>query len=260
MTTLPARPTQVPPGRLPVPRDFVHGVQGAMRSGIADARTFAREHVGDPAAVRLVPQWALLQMDWPPSGDEERGELRELYAIAARRNPQGIAIARWYAEHGLTDGWEAYLDEYRRRVGPRQAMAAARLLHDTLMEVNQVTQVAKAAAARRRPFVVDPKLPLAIERPGNNPSYPSGHTTAAFAAAIVLGRLMPDRRGEFLDVAMQASYARLYGGVHFPSDVLAGVRMATTIASDAVRRAQHVPPVSGTGGQGATAGRRRVAA
>lgn len=55
-------------------------------------------------------------------------------------------------------------------------------------------------------------------------SFPSGHTCAAFAFAVALCMTQPQRwaKGAALALAALMGFSRLYVGVHFPSDVLAG--------------------------------------
>lgn len=226
--------------RLVVPEAFRTQLQAAVQEGRADARTFAREHPSRGER-SLVTDWALLRMKWPPKTDAE--DLAFLHDVARGRTSEGIARAQYLAKHGLTDEWERMLEDYTRAASPRDAKRAKKLLHDALMLVNTITQTAKAGAARQRPFVVDPTLELAVDRPGNNPSYPSGHTTAAFAASMVLAHLMPDRRDEFMGNAFEASWSRLYGGVHFPTDVLAGAKLATTVTAHLIRTADTTPRI-----------------
>lgn len=220
-------PTAAAVPTLEVPDEFRARLDKAVAEGAADALEFAREHT--PAERWMVPDWAMLRMQWPPKDDGP--DLAYLHQVARTRTKEGIAAAQYWSRHGLTDEWEQQLEEYTRQVGPAQARAARKLLHDALMMVNTITQTAKAGAARKRPFVVDPSLKLAVERPGNNPSYPSGHTTAAYAACLVLAHLMPARREEFMRLAREASWARVYAGVHFPTDVLAGAKLATTVTN-----------------------------
>ena len=56
-------------------------------------------------------------------------------------------------------------------------------------------------------------------------SFPSGHTSASFAAASAWCRTLPRRWMGVTAVVLAAlmGFSRLYVGVHFPSDVLAGV-------------------------------------
>ncbi len=243
--------------KLVVPQEFLDKLAKAVAEGARDAAAFGDEHT--PSERWMVPDWALLRMAFAPKDDT--GELAYLHEVAKGRTDAGVARARYWSKHGLTDEWVAMLDDYVKKVGPAQARAAKKLLHDALMMVNKVTQTGKSANLRKRPFVVDPTLELVVDKPGNSPSYPSGHTTAAFAAGLVLAHLMPDRRDEFLGLAREASWARVYAGVHFPSDVLAGAKLATTVATYLITTSQ-ARPVNGTApavNPGVAGGRTRLA-
>jgi undecaprenyl-diphosphatase len=53
-------------------------------------------------------------------------------------------------------------------------------------------------------------------------SFPSGHATTAFAAALLLALWYPRFAGAFLGLAVLVGLSRVVLGSHFPSDVLAG--------------------------------------
>ena len=55
-------------------------------------------------------------------------------------------------------------------------------------------------------------------------SFPSGHTTAAFAFAVALCAVLPQKwaKAAALIAAALMGFSRLYVGAHFPTDVLAG--------------------------------------
>lgn len=53
-------------------------------------------------------------------------------------------------------------------------------------------------------------------------SFPSGHATIAFAMAVVLSSVEPKWRRWFYGLAIAISFTRIYLGVHYPLDVLAG--------------------------------------
>ncbi len=90
-----------------------------------------------------------------------------------------------------------------------------------------VTNVAlKNIVARPRPFdAYDTIIPL-ITRPTDY-SFPSGHTCASFAVALVMFRMLPRRYGiPAVVLAAMVAFSRLYLGVHYPGDVLGGFLVA----------------------------------
>lgn len=77
--------------------------------------------------------------------------------------------------------------------------------------------------ARPRPWVSWEFLsPLVAERDPN--SFPSGHTSAAFAFAFGALRALPGRwmKVSAVVLAVLMALSRLYVGVHYPSDVFVG--------------------------------------
>lgn len=81
----------------------------------------------------------------------------------------------------------------------------------------------KPLVARARPWlVIENFVNLVPEHDPN--SFPSGHTNAAFAFALAVCLSAPKKWMKITAVCMAAvmGLSRLYVGVHFPSDVLAG--------------------------------------
>lgn len=87
----------------------------------------------------------------------------------------------------------------------------------------------KNLVGRIRPYDTCAALHPLVAKPTDY-SFPSGHTGSSFASACVLYRYLPKKAGiPALILALFISLSRLYVGVHYPSDVLAG--MLTGIAS-----------------------------
>ena len=95
-------------------------------------------------------------------------------------------------------------------------MLAALLMHLLVCNI-----ILKPLMARIRPCDINTAVELLIPRPKDY-SFPSGHTSASFAAATVI--LYADRRMGVPAVILAAAiaFSRLYLYVHYPSDVFGG--------------------------------------
>lgn len=83
--------------------------------------------------------------------------------------------------------------------------------------------ILKPLVSRPRPWLTVEGLRYLVEEHDPN-SFPSGHTCAAFAAAGAWFFALPKRWMGVTGLVLAAlmGLSRLYVGVHFPSDVLAG--------------------------------------
>ena len=84
----------------------------------------------------------------------------------------------------------------------------------------------KAAVDRQRPHLSHPLVKLPTDG-----SFPSGHTSVAFACAVMLALTVPRLAIPVLVLAAAIGYSRLYLGVHYPLDVLAGAAVGTVVAT-----------------------------
>lgn len=86
----------------------------------------------------------------------------------------------------------------------------------------------KPLVSRARPWMVMENFTTLVTSSDMN-SFPSGHTTAAFAFAVALCVALPRKwaKAAALIAAALMGFSRLYVGVHFPTDVLAGALVGT---------------------------------
>ena len=106
-----------------------------------------------------------------------------------------------------------------RKVG---IMSAVALLGSLIINKNIVQ--------RPRPFVKVTDLQIIIPTPSEY-SFPSGHTASSFAAASVFYRHLPKQLGiPSVVLAGIIGFSRLYVGVHYPTDVIAGVIMGILLS------------------------------
>jgi len=89
---------------------------------------------------------------------------------------------------------------------------------------------AKKSFGRPRPFLLEPKLNPLLEKPTDG-AYPSGHSTYARWAALILGDMVPEKRTELISRANEYAYNRVVAGVHYPTDIEAGKLAGTAIVS-----------------------------
>jgi decaprenylphosphoryl-5-phosphoribose phosphatase len=105
----------------------------------------------------------------------------------------------------------------------------------------------KLAVGRRRPELAG--LPALTKTP-TGLSFPSAHATTSFAGALAYARLGLPAPALYA-LAAGLSFSRVYLGVHYPSDVLAGALAGTLLAAALTSREESTGTVGAGAGLGA---------
>jgi undecaprenyl-diphosphatase len=89
---------------------------------------------------------------------------------------------------------------------------------------------AKFLFNRARPFISDTEIAPLIKTPSSS-SFPSGHSATAGAGALTLSAVYPSFAPAFVLSGILVALSRIYLGVHYPFDVLAGFLIGTATAA-----------------------------
>jgi undecaprenyl-diphosphatase len=87
----------------------------------------------------------------------------------------------------------------------------------------------KQAIGRERPYLVHPE-PEPLMRSSVELAFPSGHAATSFTGATLLALALPRLAWPLLGLAAAICWSRVYVGVHWPSDVLAGALLGAGLA------------------------------
>jgi acid phosphatase (class A) len=162
----------------------------------------------------------------PPNLDSAAGkaDLEAVVEAQRQRTPERSKIA---ADDGCISVFR-FADVIGPRFNAADLPITAAFFKRVFFDGNREIGAAKAHFNRQRPFVVDHDIKTLVAQPANA-SYPSGHATFAYEAAILLAIMLPEKATAIFDRAAQYTESRVVAGVHFPTDLKAGQISATVI-------------------------------
>ncbi|MER5871320.1 phosphatase PAP2 family protein [Streptomyces sp. NPDC002044] len=162
---------------------------------------------------------------------------RELFDTVARRHWPGAdrvlpRLGR-AANHGVLWGGAAAAIAVFGSAGARKA--AVRGVASLALASATINTVGKWSVRRPRPLLDGVPAVRRLSTQPQTTSFPSGHSASAFAFAAGLALESPGWGAVVAPVAASVAFSRVYTGVHYPSDVLAGAALGVA-AGFVVRR------------------------
>ncbi|MDP9146801.1 MAG: phosphatase PAP2 family protein [Acidobacteriota bacterium] len=134
----------------------------------------------------------------------------------------------------LGDGWIWYgMGALILLIGGPKRFVAAETAGSAAMAGILVFKALKLLSHRPRPCATTPHCWSKV-LPPDKFSFPSGHTMSAFSIAIVLSYFYPSLEGALFFVASSIAVSRIVLGMHFLSDVLAGVVLGVALGCAAI--------------------------
>lgn len=182
----------------------------------------------------------------PPSvnSDQFKQELEEVLHYSKNATRENMKIVHFWGDGVGTytppGHWNAIASEDFVNLGYSEVRWARNLalINMALFDAAICCWDVKMYYYNPRPSQVNPAIKTLTGVP-NFPAYTSGHSTFSGAAASVLAYLVPSKSGEYLAMADEASKSRLYGAIHYRSDIEVGMAMGKAIGAKAVFRAKN---------------------
>lgn len=104
-------------------------------------------------------------------------------------------------------------------------------------DLRAIDSAAKKPFLRPRPPKADSRVQPCVTL-GTSTGYPSGSAIQAFVWAELLSEVWPEKRAELVARAHRAAWGRLLGGVHYPSDLVAGRLLAEPFLAECRKSAE----------------------
>jgi len=160
----------------------------------------------------------------PPENSIEELELIKADQAAAKGDPMRSLMIKMYDF--------SFVDDFLK-LCPRGSGHLVRPLLDIIThDCSTLIMREKLFHNRIRPRFLAKKLHFPFHTyetdTDRNPSYPSFHAAASKIMAFALSDIFPHREDMYAHLAHAVAQSRIDAGVHFPSDIKAGVQWAQT--------------------------------
>lgn len=174
----------------------------------------AAQYYLNPAQVDLAE---ILAPPPTPNSAKGKADLQAVLDAQRDRTPAEIASARADADLSVFRFADVMGPGFKPENLPFATQFFARLATDDEHAIDP----AKDHFARPRPYVADLKVKPVLH-PWTKGSYPSGHATFAYATAVLLAEMVPEKAAAIFARADRFAENRVIAGVHYPTDIEAG--------------------------------------
>lgn len=153
-------------------------------------------------------------------------------------NEKVHAVFEWAGLTSLDAGsWEQILNKYMAKNHypvMTQLNIRAHFL-SALADSNAAAFNSKYTFWVMRPSQRDDEVEPLVIIP-NHPSYPSAHSTISATAAMLLSDYFPQDKEQWWLLAEEAGMSRIWGGIHYPADHKAGLKLGKQVGEAALER------------------------
>jgi membrane-associated phospholipid phosphatase len=201
---------------------------------------------GQVKAWMLTPTDIINERAAPPpstSSTQMKTETAEVLNTVNNLTPDQLATVYKWADGVSTPTpsghWDAIAAPYISAASYSEVRASRvyALLNMALHDAGVACWDTKYFYFNPRPSQLDPNIKTQTGLP-NFPSYVSGHSDFSAAASDVLSYLFPSGATYFQQQMQEAAMSRLYGGIHYRSDITVGMAQGQRIGEYTVRFAK----------------------
>jgi acid phosphatase (class A) len=170
---------------------------------------------------------ALLPAPPAPGSNENNKEIEELLKLQDSRTAEDVKNAR--AEVKETPF--LYSEVLGSSFNPDDLPFTRKFFAQISADTKGVFSPAKKLFGRPRPYDTDPRIVPCVEKEASD-SYPSGHATYSRVWALTLAEIFPEKKDALMAVADRIALDRCKAGMHYPSDIAAGKKLADAIFAE----------------------------
>ena len=153
----------------------------------------------------------------PPDNESEETKKEIKYLRSIKLNNKFFK-----EKDNILENFTDFLDE-------KEIKYDKKLLKKLIGDAKDIILILKEHYKRPRPFKLDKTFKDPALKSTTGYSYPSGHSTQSNLVSMVLGKMYPKYKKDFIKIAEDIMYSRQMAKAHYPSDIKFGKKLATAL-------------------------------